>query len=109
MKIADIERLRLHYLARAEINGFLNMAYNEEGELDLTQPDADDKAAMQQSTVAAICLTDLARYSPNPAEEDGDGVQDVLRVYLPRDVLARALLRELEHLNEEIRKAEMEH
>lgn len=100
MSIADIEKMRLLLLARAEINAFLHEGYNEPGSMSVDEPSGPDKAAMKKCIAAYVALSDMKEYRPDPDTEE---LGEQLGIFLPRTVLDRALRREFEEIERELR------
>jgi hypothetical protein len=97
----DIFGLQKTMVLAAEINSFLAGGYNEPGEFLVEPPDDDLKAAIDQSAVVEISITDRTEFST--AMEDGEECQRLLSIFLPKEVLFRALRRELDGMKAELK------
>ena len=105
MSIAQIAELQQKLAAAAEINAFLQRGFNKHASFKAEQPDDPSVRKMyERATVAIVGLTDAERYRTS-YEEDEELPEEFMHVYLPADILDRALREELKRLKDELRAA----
>lgn len=105
MSIAQIGDLQQKLAAAAEINAFLKRGHNKHASFQVEPADDPDvRRQYAKASVAMVALTDAERYRTG-YDEDEDLPDEFLQIYVPVNILDRALREELSRLKDELRAA----